>query len=122
MRLRSSSGFEEVDLPPRLIVRASRGAFAREVAPSASDVAAPSPCAFAERRGAAGAEEFVQFAVRQDEEEAFAHRLGALALGAVKLSCGEVAELLAHAAEAYGSVAAGGGCGVTGPFASQLRP
>ena len=40
----------------------------------------------------------MQFAVGQDEEQAFAHRLGALALGAVKFAGDELSELLGHGA------------------------
>jgi hypothetical protein len=39
----------------------------------------------------------MQFAVGQDEEQAFAHGLRALALRAIQLAGGEVAELLRHA-------------------------
>jgi hypothetical protein len=52
--------------------------------------------AFAERSGAAGTEELVEFAGRQDQQEPFPDRLGATALGAIKLAGGEFTELLLH--------------------------
>ena len=56
----------------------------------------PGHRAFAQRSGAAGAEELVEFTVGQHEQEPFADGLGAAALGAVKLTGGEVAKLLRH--------------------------
>lgn len=53
--------------------------------------------AFTERRAAAGAEKFVEFAARQDQEQSLPHWLGALALGTIQLAGGEVSELPGHA-------------------------
>ena len=50
--------------------------------------------AFTQGRGAAGAEEFVEFPGRQHQQQAFAHRLGATALGTVKFTSREGAKLL----------------------------
>ena len=52
--------------------------------------------AFAQRSGAAGTEELVEFTGGQHQEEPFPDRLGATALGAVKFAGGEVAKLLLH--------------------------
>jgi hypothetical protein len=53
-------------------------------------------CVFAQRSGAPGTEELVEFAGRQHQQEPFADWLGALALGTVELAGGEFAKLLLH--------------------------
>jgi len=50
--------------------------------------------AFAQGRGAAGAEELVKFPGRQHQQQPFANRLRATALRAVKFTRGEGAKLL----------------------------
>jgi hypothetical protein len=56
----------------------------------------PGHRAFAQRSGAAGTEELVEFTGGQHQQEPFADGLGATALGAVKLAGGEVTKLLLH--------------------------
>ena len=52
--------------------------------------------AFAQGRGAAGTEELVEFTGGQHQQEPFADRLGATALGAIEFAGGEGAKLLRH--------------------------
>ncbi len=54
---------------------------------------------FAQRSGTAGTDEFVQFAARQDQQQPFAHRLGATAFRAIEFTGGKGLKLLRHAAK-----------------------